>query len=65
LTQPDAKSFAARDIEDLPRKGILARGGRTTSYSAVASVADALEAVARRTLAHTEKAVWQEPELTH
>jgi hypothetical protein len=47
LNLPDAKSLAARDIEDLSRKGILARGGGATSYSLVASVADALETVTR------------------
>ena len=40
---------ALRDIEDLVRRGILvkdAAGGRSTSYSVIASAADALRAVA-------------------
>jgi hypothetical protein len=33
-------------------------GGRSTSYSLIASAADALEVVARWTLAHADKAAW-------
>jgi Fic family protein len=56
-----SQDTAARDIEDLSRKGMLARdptGGRSTSYSLIASAADALEVVARWTLAHADKAAW-------
>jgi Fic family protein len=61
-----SQDTAARDIEELSRKGILARdpaGGRSTSYSLIASAADALEAMARWTLAHADKAAWGGPEL--
>lgn len=60
-----SQDTAARDIEDLSRKGILTRdpaGGRSTSYSLIASAADALGAVARWTLAHADKAAWDGPE---
>lgn len=46
---------ALRDIEDLVRRGILAKdagGGRSTSYSVMASTADALRAVANYTRAN-------------
>jgi Fic family protein len=61
-----SQDTAARDIEDLSRKGILARdpaGGRSTSYSLIASAADALELMARWTLAYADKAVRDGPEL--
>jgi Fic family protein len=61
-----SQDTAARDIEDLLCRGILARdpaGGRSTSYSLIASAADALEAVARWTLAHADKAAWNGPTL--
>jgi Fic family protein len=61
-----SQDTAARDIEDLFRRGILARdpaGGRSTSYSLIANTADALEAVARWTLAHADKAAWSGSEL--
>jgi hypothetical protein len=61
-----SQDTAARDIEDLSRRGILARdpaGGRSTSYSLIANTADALEAVARWTLAHADKAAWSGSEL--
>jgi Fic family protein len=61
-----SQDTAARDIEDLSRKGILARdpaGGRSTSYRLIASTADAFEAVARWILAHADKAVCDGPEL--
>ncbi|MFG1394823.1 Fic family protein [Xanthobacter agilis] len=65
-----SQDTAARDIEDLCGKGILARdpaGGRSTSYSLIASAAEALEAVARWVLAHADKAArdgpgWPSPE---
>jgi hypothetical protein len=60
-----SQDTAARDIEDLSRKGILTRdpaGGRSTSYSLIASAADALAAVARWTLAHADKTSWDGPE---
>src|SRR5208337_4303626 len=60
-----SQDTAARDIDDLSRKGILTRdpaGGRSTSYSLIASAADALGAVARWTLAHADMAVWDGPE---
>ena len=65
-----SQDTAARDIEDLCGKGILVRdpaGGRSTSYSLIASAADAVEAVARWVLAHADKAArdgpgWPSPE---
>lgn len=48
---------ALRDIEDLVKRGILvkdAAGGRSTSYSVIASAADALRAVANYTRANAE-----------
>jgi hypothetical protein len=48
LTKTSSDS-ALRDIDDLVRRGILAKdvgGGRSTSYSVMASTADALRAVA-------------------
>nr|WP_256444914.1 Fic family protein [Xanthobacter sp. YC-JY1] len=59
-----SQDTAARDIEDLCGKGILARdpaGGRSTSYSLIASAADALEAVARWVLARADKATRDGP----
>jgi Fic family protein len=56
-----SQDTAARDIEDLSHKGILARdpaGGRSTSYALIASAADAFDAVARWVLAHADKVVW-------
>jgi Fic family protein len=56
-----SQDTAARDIDDLSRKGVLARdpaGGRSTSYSLIASAADALEAVARWVISHADKAAW-------
>ncbi len=61
-----SQDTAARDIEDLSRHGILARdpaGGRSTSYSLVASTADALDAVARWVLAHAGTAVTDQLEM--
>ena len=57
-----SQDTAARDIDDLSRKGILVRdpaGGRSTSYSVIADAADAFEAVARWVIAHADKAVWE------
>jgi Fic family protein len=54
-----SQDTAARDLEDLSRKGVLVRepaGGRSTSYSLITSVADAYEAVARYVLAHADAA---------
>ncbi len=54
-----SQDTAGRDLDDLTRKGILVRdppGGRSTSYSLIASFTDALEAVARWVLAHADKA---------
>ncbi|MDF2994451.1 MAG: Fic family protein [Xanthobacteraceae bacterium] len=59
-----SQDTAARDIEDLSRQGILARdpaGGRSTSYSLIASTADALDAVARWVLANSHLAVRDGP----
>jgi len=45
-----SQDTAARDLDDLSRQGIIARdpaGGRSTSYSLIASTADALSAIAR------------------
>jgi len=56
-----SQDTAARDIDDLSRKGILARdpaGGRSTGYSLIASAADAIEAVARWVIAHADKTAW-------
>jgi hypothetical protein len=50
-----------RDIEDLARRGILvkdAAGGRSTSYSLIASAADALRAVANYTRANAALRAW-------
>jgi Fic family protein len=61
-----SQDTAARDIDDLSRKGVLARdpaGGRSTSYSLIASAADALEAVARWVIAHADKAAWDGPRM--
>lgn len=52
---------ALRDIEDLAKRGILvkdAAGGRSTSYSVIASAADALRAVANYTRANADFRVW-------
>ncbi len=57
-----SQDTAARDIDDLSRKSILVRdpaGGRSTSYSLIASAGDAFEAVARYVLAHSDKSAWQ------
>jgi hypothetical protein len=54
-----SQDTAARDIDDLSGKGILARdpaGGRSTSYSLIVGAADAFEAVARWVIAHADKA---------
>jgi Fic family protein len=59
-----SQDTAARDIDDLSRKGILARdpaGGRSTSHSLIASTADAVEAVAIWVIAHADKAAWDGP----
>jgi Fic family protein len=61
-----SQDTAARDIDDLSRKGILTRnpaGGRSTGYSLIASAADAFEAVARWVIAHADKAVWDGPRM--
>jgi len=61
-----SQDTAARDIDDLSRKGVLARdpaGGRSTSYSLITSAADAFEAVARWVIAHADKAAWDEPRM--
>jgi len=61
-----SQDTAARDIEDMSRKGILARdpaGGRSTSYHLIAGVGDAFEAVAQWALVHADKAAWDGPEL--
>ncbi len=53
-----SQDTAGRDLDDLTRKGILVRdpaGGRGTSYSLIASFADALEAVARWVLVQADK----------
>ncbi|WP_418897253.1 Fic family protein [Terripilifer ovatus] len=53
-----SQDTAARDIDDLSRKGILARdpaGGRSTSYSLIASTTDAFNAIARWVMAHADK----------
>src|SRR5208283_3449799 len=53
-----SQDTAARDIEDMSRKGILARdpaGGRSTSYHLIAGVGDAFEAVAQWALVHADK----------
>jgi hypothetical protein len=53
-----SQDTAARDIEDLCGKGILARdpaGGRSTSYSLIASATDALNVVAHWVLSHADK----------
>jgi prophage maintenance system killer protein len=60
-----SQDTAARDIEDLSRKGILARdpaGGRSTGYSLIASAADAFEAVARWVIAHADKTAREGPQ---
>lgn len=52
---------ALRDIEDLVRRGILvkdAAGGRSTSYSVIASAADALRAVANHTRVNADLRTW-------
>jgi Fic family protein len=52
---------ALRDIEDLARRGILvkdAAGGRSTSYSVIASAADALHAIANYTRANAGLNGW-------
>ena len=57
-----SQDTAARDIDDLSRKSILVRdpaGGRSTSYSLIASAGDAFEAAARYVLAHSDKSAWQ------
>ena len=61
-----SQDTAARDIDDLSHKGILVRdpaGGRSTSYSLIASAADAFEAVARWVIAYVDKTVWNGPRL--
>jgi Fic family protein len=61
-----SQDTAARDIDDLCHKGVLARdpaGGRSTSYSLIASAADAFEAVARWVIAHADKAAWSGPQM--
>lgn len=61
-----SQDTAARDIDDLSRKGILARdpaGGRSTSFSLIASAADAFEAVACWVVAHADKAAWHGSQL--
>ncbi len=61
-----SQDTAARDIDDLSHKGILARdpaGGRSTSYSLIASATDAVEAVARWVIAHADNAVWDGPRM--
>jgi Fic family protein len=53
-----SQDTAARDIDDLSRKGVLARdpaGGRSTSYSLICGGADAFEALARWVIAHADK----------
>jgi Fic family protein len=52
---------ALRDIEDLARRGILvkdAAGGRSTSYSVIASAGDALRAIANYTRANADLRAW-------
>ncbi len=61
-----SQDTAARDIDDLCGKAILARdpaGGRSTSYSLIASTADAFEAVARWVVTHADEAVRRGPEI--
>lgn len=56
-----SQDTAGRDIDDLRRRHILAKdpgGGRSTSYSLIASVADALNAVARYVCAYADMSVW-------
>ncbi len=55
-----SQDTAARDIDELARKGVLARdpaGGRSTGYTLIADAADAIEAVARWVSAHADKPV--------
>lgn len=60
-----SQDIAARDIEDLSGKGILARdlaGGRSTRYSLITNAADAVEAAARWVMAqHADKAAQDGP----
>jgi Fic family protein len=52
---------ALRDIDDLARRGILvknAAGRRSTSYSVIASAADALRAIANYTRANADLRSW-------
>jgi Fic family protein len=52
---------ALRDIEDLTKRGILAKdaaGGRSTSYSVIASAVDALRAIANYTRANADLRAW-------
>jgi Fic family protein len=61
-----SQDTAARDLDDLSRQGILARdpaGGRSTSYSLIASTADALGAIARWTLAYADMTVRDGPKM--
>lgn len=57
-----SQDTAARDIDDLWAKSILARdpaGGRSTSYSLIVDAADAIDAAGRYVLAHADKPAWQ------
>jgi hypothetical protein len=61
-----SQDTAGRDIDELLRLRILARdpaGGRSTSYSLITSLTDALHAVAAYTRAHADKTVWNGPAL--
>ena len=52
---------ALRDIEDLVKRGILAKdaaGGRSTSYSVIASTADALRVIANYIRANADLRAW-------
>jgi hypothetical protein len=62
-----SQDTAARDIDDLCRKGILVRnpaGGRSTSYNLIATVADAFQAAARYIFAHSDKSAWEGSKLS-
>jgi len=61
-----SQDTASRDIDDLLRRHILVKdpaGGRSTSYSLVASVADSLNAIVHYIRAHMDMSVWDGPNL--
>jgi len=56
-----SQDTASRDIDDLVKRGIVVKdrgGGRSTSYSLLATIEDTLRAIAQYTRANAETAVW-------